>query len=155
MSEEPTLGHLRALCVRLARLCGRYRPRRFLRQTPRWARSIADDSGAMRRRSRACRFAPSTRFWKSTWMPLRRSTCCRSSRAYLASHEYTLVENVTNYNKQDNPAWDGTHSERLSFPISSQSNVCDTRTTVDRPRALTHVANQKIAQFRDHLMEYG
>jgi FkbM family methyltransferase len=32
---------------------------------------------------------------------------------YLLSFNYTLVENFTNYNKQDNPYWDGTHNDYL------------------------------------------
>ena len=32
---------------------------------------------------------------------------------HLEAHDYTLVENVTNYNKNDNPNWDGTHNDYL------------------------------------------
>jgi len=32
---------------------------------------------------------------------------------YLSRHEYTLVMNMTNYNRVDNPHWDGTHNDYL------------------------------------------
>ena len=32
---------------------------------------------------------------------------------YLNTHNYDLVENVTKYNKLDNPFWDGTHNDYL------------------------------------------
>jgi len=32
---------------------------------------------------------------------------------YLLYYNYTLLENITNYNKLDNPGWDGTHNDYL------------------------------------------
>jgi hypothetical protein len=32
---------------------------------------------------------------------------------YLANKNYILLENITNYNKLDNPGWDGTHNDYL------------------------------------------
>ena len=32
---------------------------------------------------------------------------------YLMGYNYILVENITNYNKLDNPGWDGTHNDYL------------------------------------------
>jgi FkbM family methyltransferase len=32
---------------------------------------------------------------------------------FLEQHKYSLVDNITNYNKQDNPGWDGTHNDYL------------------------------------------
>jgi FkbM family methyltransferase len=32
---------------------------------------------------------------------------------YLINHNYILLENITNYNKLDNPGWDGTHNDYL------------------------------------------
>ena len=32
---------------------------------------------------------------------------------FLNSKGYELVKNVTNYNKVDNPKWDGTHNDYL------------------------------------------
>ena len=32
---------------------------------------------------------------------------------YLFKHEYKLVMNMTQYNKEDNPQWDGTHNDYL------------------------------------------
>ena len=32
---------------------------------------------------------------------------------YLIYYNYTLLENITNYNKLDNPGWDGTHNDYL------------------------------------------
>ena len=32
---------------------------------------------------------------------------------YLTGFNYMLLENITNYNKLDNPGWDGTHNDYL------------------------------------------
>jgi len=32
---------------------------------------------------------------------------------FLKQNKYSLVDNITNYNKQDNPGWDGTHNDYL------------------------------------------
>ena len=32
---------------------------------------------------------------------------------YLTGFNYILLENITNYNKLDNPGWDGTHNDYL------------------------------------------
>ena len=32
---------------------------------------------------------------------------------YLKKHNYSLIENLTNYNKRDCPIWDGTHNDYL------------------------------------------
>lgn len=42
--------------------------------------------------------------------------------AFLEDNNYKLVDNITNYNKQDNPGWDGTHNDYLfidSLPSST------------------------------------
>ncbi len=33
--------------------------------------------------------------------------------SYLSKYRYTMVENFSNYNHQDNPIWDGTHNDYL------------------------------------------
>ena len=33
--------------------------------------------------------------------------------SFLKDNNYSLVDNITNYNKQDNPGWDGTHNDYL------------------------------------------
>jgi FkbM family methyltransferase len=37
---------------------------------------------------------------------------------FLEKNNYSLVDNITNYNKQDNPGWDGTHNDYLFIESS-------------------------------------
>lgn len=54
--------------------------------------------------------------------------------SFLEGHHYTLLRNVTNYNTQDNPHWDGTHNDYLF--VDSLKNKIEINQTVSD---ITHV----------------
>ncbi len=42
--------------------------------------------------------------------------------SYLRENNYSLAMNMTNYNKQDNPGWDGTHNDYLFVDVRGVIN---------------------------------